>query len=117
MGLGQFQDVASKFNRGDLHSKTEAKVRDIIFAGERGCLNFTFDPALAKTAGHEDAAKAFQMFFRAIAFEILGIYLLDFDAAIVGDTTVNDRFVNGFVSVLQFNVFANDTDTDAMLRS
>src|SRR5256885_5149984 len=116
MRLGQFQDVASEFDRGDLHSKTEAKVRGIVLASESRCLNFTFDPALAEAAGHENAAKAFQIFVRAIALKVLRVHLLDFDAAIVRDTTVNDRFVNGFVSVLQFDVFANDTDTDAVLR-
>src|SRR6266850_5798394 len=57
------------------------------------------------------------MFLRALALNVFSIDFLDFDAAIVGDATVNDRLVNRFVSVLEFDVFANNSDTDAMLRS
>src|SRR6185312_5819308 len=56
------------------------------------------------------------MFFRAVAFNFLGIDALDFHAAIVGDAAMNNGFVNGFVGVLQADVFADDTDAHAMLR-
>src|SRR5215831_3150888 len=115
MRLRQFQDVSGKFNRRDLHTKAEAQIGNIIFARVTGGLNFAFNAALAKTARDENPAKAFQMFFRAVAFDVFGIHFLDFDAAIVGDATVNDGFVNRFVSVLKFDVFTHDADADTML--
>ena len=56
------------------------------------------------------------MLFSAIAFEIFGVDFLNFDAGIIGDAAMNDGFVNGFVSVLKFDVFADDGNADAMLR-
>src|SRR5260370_15014703 len=80
-------------------------------------MNFDFDTALADPAGDKDAAETLEIFFWAIAFDVFGVNFLDFDAAIVGDAAVNDGFVNGFVSILQFDVFTNDTDANAMPRS
>ena len=50
------------------------------------------------------------------AEDVFGIDFLDFDTAIVGDAAMNDCFINGFVGVLEFDVFANDSDADTMLR-
>ena len=115
MGLCEFQDVASEFDGRDLHSEAEAEVRNVVLARELGGLDLAFDSAFAEATGNEDAAEAFQMFLRAIALEVLGIDFLDFDSAIVCHPAMNDGFVNGFVGVLKFDVFADDTDANAML--
>ena len=75
--------------------------RALVFARVLRRQDFAFDAAFAETAGHQDAAQALQHFFRAFAFDFLGVHLLDFHAAIVGDAAVDDRFVNRFVGVLQ----------------
>ena len=114
--LGQLQHVAREFNRRDLHPQAQAEIGDFIFAGVLRRLDFAFHAAFAKPARHQDAAQAAQNFFRAVLFDLLGVHLHDFHAAIVGHAAVDDRLVNRFVGVLQLDVFADHADADAMLR-
>ena len=99
--LGQLQDVARKFDGGDLHAQAQAEVGNFVFAGVLRGQDFAFDAAFAKPAGHQDAAETLQDFFRAVLFDFLGIHLHDFHAAIVGHAAVDDRLINRFVGVLQ----------------
>ncbi len=41
---------------------------------------------------------------------------LDLHAAIVGDATVNDRLIDRFVGIVQFNVLADHADANAVPR-
>ena len=76
--LGQFQNVARKFNRGDLHAEAQAEVGHLVFARVLRRQDFAFDAAFAETAGHQNAAQALQHFFRAVPLDVLGIHLLRF---------------------------------------
>src|SRR5207249_1662870 len=112
----QLEDIAGELDRGNLHAQTKAEVRNLVFADVSGRGDFAFDPALAETAGHQDATEALQNFVRPLAFDELGVHLHDLDSAIVGHATVDDRLIDRFVRVLQFDVFAHDADADAVLR-
>ena len=55
------------------------------------------------------------MFFGAVFFDVFGVDFVDFNPAVVGNASVNDGFVNGFVSVVQSDVFANHADPHLVL--
>ena len=116
MRLFQLQNVPRKFDGGDLHSETQAEIGNFLFPRVLHGFDFAFDATLAESARHEDAAQAFQYFFRAFFFNFLGIHPHNFHAAIVGDAAVADGFIHGFVGVLQADIFADDADADAVLR-
>src|SRR3954463_8800371 len=113
----QTENIAREFNRRNLHSQTKAEVRNFIFAGVFGGENFAFDAAFAEAAGDENAAETFEDFVSSFAFNGFGFDFFDGHAAIVGDTAVDDRFVDGFVGVVEFDVLSNDANTNTMLRS
>ena len=115
MRFREFQHVARKFYRGNLHPQAQAEVRHIVFAREPGRLNFSFDPPFAKATRDQYPAKPIQVFLRAIAFDVLRIDFLDFHPAIVGDAPVNGRLIHRFISVLHLDVFADHSDAHPML--
>ena len=47
---------------------------------------------------------------RAVALDVLGVHADDFYGAVVADPRVRERFVNGFIGVLQVDVLADDGD-------
>ena len=116
MRFVQFEHVAGEFDRRDLHAETQSEIGKFVFAGVFRRNDFAFDAALAKPALNQNAAESLQNFLRSLAFDVLGVHLHDFHAAIVGHAAVNDRFVNRFVGVLQLDVFADDANADTMLR-
>lgn len=59
MGLGQFEDIASEFDCGNLHAEAETEVGNVIFASITGSLNFSFDAALAEATGNQESAESF----------------------------------------------------------
>src|ERR1051326_6240983 len=115
VGLVEFEDVAGEFDGGDLHAQAQAQVGHLVFTGVAGGGDLAFDAPFAEAAGDEDAAQALEHLFGAFAFDVLGIHLDDFDAAIIGHAAVDDGFVDGLVGVLQLDVFADDADADAVL--
>src|SRR5207253_8445530 len=94
----------------------EAQIGHILLARITRGLDFAFNAPLAKSARHKDAAQSFEKFYGSVAFEIFGIDFLDLDAAIVGDGAVDNRLINRFISILKLDVFADNTNADAMLR-
>src|SRR5436190_10345375 len=115
MRFGKLEHVPGKFDGRYLHPEAKSKVRNVIFTGVTSGRDFSLDSAFAETTRDKDAAKAFEVFFRSLALQILGVHLLNFDSAIVGNSAMNDGFINRFVSVLEFDVFAYNTDANPML--
>src|SRR5688572_29891607 len=117
MRLLQFQDVAGELDGGNLHAQAKAEVGQLVFASVARRLNLALDAPLAKAAGNENAAQAFQDFVGTKLFDLFRLNLLNLNAAIIGHAAVDDRFVNRFVRVLQLDVLADNADADAVLRS
>ncbi len=84
-------------------------------AGKPSGGDFAFDAAIAEATGNEDAGHTAQIFVRAFLFEVLGVNQYQVRSAIEGSGGVGERFVDAFIRVLQFDVFADDGDTDALL--
>jgi hypothetical protein len=87
----------------------------VLFPSITGSLDLTLDPALAEAAGHQHACEPLKDFLRSVTLDGLGVHFLNFNSAIVGDPTMDDCFVNGFVGVLEFDVFADHPDANPVL--
>src|SRR5690349_17085504 len=100
--------VPRKLDGGDLHSQTKAEVRNAPLAGVLRGQNLPLDSALAKSAWDEDAAQTLEDLLRAFLFDVLGVDLLNLDAAIVRDAAMDNGFVYALISVLQLDILAHD---------
>ena len=58
VGVCQPDDIARKFDRRDLHAKTNTEIGNFIFAGEFHCRNLAFGAAFAETAGNQNRIHA-----------------------------------------------------------
>lgn len=112
VGVGESEDIAGEFDDGALHSEADAEEGDLMFAGELDGLDFAFDTAHTEAAGNENAVDAFEVHFGALAFEVFGFESFDDDLCGVGEAGVIEGFVDGFVGVAMFDVFADDGDGD-----
>ena len=110
----QFKHVAAVFDHRDLEAEAETIVRDFVFAGVFRRRDFALGAAVAEAAGNEDAVETFQDGETVFLFEVLGVDAHDVDARVVRDARVGDRFIDGFIRVLKFDVFADDTDLHFM---
>ena len=115
IGPGQPQHIPGELDGRDLHAQAEAQVRDARFAGVSGGADLALDPAVAETAGHEDATEILELLGRVVALEFLGLDLDDLHARVGGDARVLERLVDRLVGVLQFDVLAHHPDAHAML--
>ncbi len=59
VGLVQPENVARELNGRDLHSEAKAQVGHLVLARILGGKDFSFDAALAETAGNQNAAQPF----------------------------------------------------------
>ena len=112
----EFENVAGEFDGGDLHAETKAEIGNLFFARILRGQDFALDAAFPKTARNQNAAQALEDFFRAKFFDLFGLDFFDFHRAIVGHAAVHDGFIDGFVGVVQLDVFAHHADADAVAR-
>src|SRR5438105_13707020 len=68
------------------------------------------------TLFRSNAGNIFQ-FFADPVLQRFRVDQLQFNPAVFARRRVGKRFVNAFVGVLQMNVFADDSDLDALLRT
>ena len=114
IGLFEAGDVAGEFYNGYLHPEADAEEGDFLLARILCGEDFAFDPAIAEAAGDEDAVHAFEVASSAVFFDGFRIDTLNGNPRIAGGTGVGERFVDGFVGVLELDVFADDCDADAV---
>src|SRR5436190_2037395 len=112
----QTKNSTTEFDGRDLHAETKAQIWNLIFARVLGRFDLAFNTAFAETTGNENPAQSFERLGWSELFNFARFNFLDLDTAIVGDASMGDRFVDGFVGVLKFRVFSDDTDAHAMLR-
>ena len=110
--------VAREFHHRDLHAETNPEVRRAGFAGVADGGDLAFDAAVTETPGHKDAGRPAEVFFRAVVrFKAFGVDQHKVDTAIVRGAGVGQGFVNAFVGVLKFDVFADHGNADAFART
>ena len=116
VGIGESADIARELDRGDLHAETDAEIRDVVFAGILGGIDFALDAAITETTGNEDAIDVADDFRGDLFFHGFGIDLHDLYFGIVRGSCVDERLVNRFVGVLELGVFSGNGDGDAVAR-
>src|SRR5947207_11576005 len=115
MRLLEFEHMAGKFDRRYLHPEAQAEVGNLLFPGIPRGHDFPFNPALTETARHQNASQAAQDLFRTELLDLLSFNLIDLNPAIVGDAAMIDRLVDRFVSVVQFDILADDPNPNPVL--
>ena len=115
VGLLQAEHVAGELDHRDLEPETEAVVGNLVFACVAGGGDLALDAAVAEAAGHEDAVELGELLQAGLRLKLLGVHAHDVHAAVVGDAGVGQRLIDGFVGVLQLDVFADDTDLHLVL--
>ncbi len=85
-------DVTGEFDHRHLHAQTDAEIGNPAFAGMADSGDFALDPPFAEAAGHQDGVHVLQA-SRAVAFDLLGIDVVDIDLGAGMDAAVQQRFV------------------------
>ena len=103
------------FDHGALHAEADAEEGHAFLAGVADGLDFALDAALAEAAGHEEAVVAGKEPLGAFGFDVFAADAADANLGPMGDAGVVERFVNRFVGVVMFGVFADERDVDFVL--
>src|SRR5690606_26295778 len=86
------------------------------FARETHARNLAFGPALAETAGDENAVHRLEIGGEILVLlEHLGVEPADIDLDPVRHAAVDQRFVERLIGIRQRHIFANDADRDFAL--
>ncbi len=109
-GALQVADIAGELDDGDLHAEADAEEGDAFFAGVAGGGHLPFRTTITEATGDEDALQTGEVEFGAGFFDAFGIDADDVHLAVVGGAGVREGFVDALVGVLEFDVFADDTD-------
>ena len=113
--------VAGIFNACGLHTEADSEIRHPLLTGVADRIQHSGDSAFTEAARHQDAVVAFELrFIRAIArifaFEALGFNPGDGQLQIMREGTVNEGFLQRFVRVLIFDIFADDRNRNLIAR-
>src|SRR4051812_20053377 len=112
---GKPAGIAGKFDGRELHAEADAEVRDAVLARIADRADLAIGAALAEAPGHQDRVHLLQAAEALVLFQLLGIEVVDVDAALRVDAGVLQRLVQRFVRVLQVEVFADEGDVDLVL--
>ena len=110
------EHVACKFNHRALHPETNPEKRDLASTREFDRFQFSFDAPHAEPARDKNTVDFFEIIEGIFFEQLFGIDAFDLHGNLVGQSSVNQGFVDGFVGVLKVNVFADDRDFNAAFR-
>src|SRR5437868_12989919 len=85
-------DIACELDGGNLHSETEAQVRQPVFPGIFACHDFAFYAAIAESPRHQDTGYCPENFPWISTFQILSVDPDNFHPAIISCSTMRQRF-------------------------
>src|SRR5271170_8008916 len=108
--------VSCEFDDGELHAETDPEERNSIGAGVPNRGDLAFGPAIAEAARNQDCIERGKQSLGAFLLDLLGVDVLELYATVVGEPSVDARFVERFVGVLEVNVLANESDADGPAR-
>ncbi len=116
MRAGKTGYVSGKLYDGNLHTKTYTQIRDFAGSGKRSGGNHTFNAAVAKTAGHQNAFAIAQMLRYIFWGEDFRIHPFDGDNCVVGCAGVEQRFHNTEIGVVQLGIFTHQGNLHLLVR-
>src|SRR6266702_2739467 len=95
VGFSESTNIAGEFNASRLHSETNAKVGNLVFAGITDALQHSSNAAFAEPTGHEDAVEPIQLLFVTVvrSFQTLGLDPLNDEFEIELKRGMNQRFL------------------------
>lgn len=113
-GAGAFEpaDIAGEFDGGDLHTEANAKIGDLILPGISCSADFSFDAPVPESSGNENTIKAGEELFILIILEIFSVDPEDIDPCPVRCSGDCEGLIDGFVSILEFDIFSDHSDGD-----
>src|SRR5665648_913460 len=100
--------VAGDLDHSHLHAEADAEIRKLTHARIAGGVDLALGAALAESARHENAVDVLEIGGGVLALEHLRLDPFEIDLDLVGDAAMDQRFVQGFVGVLEPGVFADD---------
>lgn len=110
VGVFQAADIAGKLDDGDLHAEADAKEGNAGAAGITCGGDFALGATVAEAPGDEDALQAAEVDVGAAFLDGLGVHTHDVHFAVIGCASVGECLVDALVGVLEFDVFAHNTD-------
>ena len=105
VGVIHAADVACVLNDGHLHAQANAQERDSFGARVFHRLDFSFNAAVSKAARHQNAVHGANHGLRALFLNFFRVYPENFHAGVIFRTGVSEGFIDGFVGVLESDVF------------
>ena len=95
----QSQYVLGKLDASTLHTKTNAQKRDSVLPCVLNRTNLALNPTIIETTRNENGLRAREISLRPVFLDHFRLHPSHFDACMVGDSCVSERFVDRFVSV------------------
>src|SRR5271169_735851 len=109
VGAFEGEHIARIFDDGELHSQTNAKIGNGVFARKANRLNLSFDAAIAEAARHQYGVHFLQRRC-ARALDILRFEIMDVDPGAGLDAGVHQGLVEGNIRVANLHVLADHAD-------
>ena len=111
--VGEAQHVSGKRNYRCLHSKADAKVRNVVSSGIGACGNFSFNTSGTEPPWHQNAVYIAQKLVNLVfILQFLRLYPFDFHIYAVFVASVAESLSHRKVSVVELNVFSDKGDGD-----
>ena len=101
------QDMAREFHHAALHAETDAQKRDFLLTRVADGFDFAVDAAHAKARRHQNTLTAFEQRAHGGFRHLFRMHRANLHLARMRHARMDKRFVDGFVRILQFRVFAH----------
>ncbi len=98
-----------------MHAEANAEIRNAFLTRVLRCKDFPFGAAITETAGHQNAIDQSNDLSRALVLDLFGIDPHDMHLGVVMSASMDQRFIDRFVSILQLDVFSGHRDGDLVL--
>lgn len=99
-----------------LHTEADTEIRYVVFPCIAGSNHHAFNTAFAEAAGNKNAVHIRKDCVRIIVLKLFCRDPLNVDSCIVCNAAVFQCFGNGKISIVQLNVFADESN-GAFLRA
>src|ERR1019366_4559720 len=113
-GIGGFQaaHIARVFDHQGLHAEADPEVGHLVLSRVPDRSQHAIDAPLAEAAGHQDAVVILQLPLPVLARHAFGLDPVDVDLQLVGQSAVQQRFLEALIGVFVFHVLAHQGDGD-----
>src|SRR5579862_350477 len=110
MSLTEAENITCKFNYRHLHPETNAKKRQIIFAGIFYSCNLTFYAPMSKSRCNQQTIQAPKFLSYIIFGNEFTMHIQHMYFALIERSSMDKRLEYRFIGVLELNVFADESD-------